>query len=63
MEDMKSTNYMFSLGSGAISRSSKKQDIVALSSLEAEYVIATALACQAVWLSILLSDFSKSKKV
>ena len=51
LEDRKSTSgCMFSLGSGAISLSSKKQDIVALSSSEVEYVAVTGVACQAVWL-------------
>ena len=64
LEDIKSTSsYMFSLGSGAISWSSKKQDIVALSSSEAEYVITTALACQAIWLRRLLADFLQKQGV
>eukprot|EP00253_Pinus_taeda_P023395 PITA_23395 len=47
----KSTSgYMFHMGSGAISWASKKQPVVALSTAEAEYVAATAAACQAVWL-------------
>ena len=63
LEDRKSTSgYMFSLGSGAISWSSMKQDIVALSSLEVEYVAATASACQAVWLRRLLVDFLQKQE-
>jgi len=53
---------MFSIGSGAISWSSKKQDIVALSSLEAEYVAVTGAACQAVWLQrlkLIVFNFKK----
>ena len=50
------SDYMFSLGTGAISWSSKKQDEEALSSLEVEYVVATASTCQAVWLRGLLVD-------
>eukprot|EP00253_Pinus_taeda_P014063 PITA_14063 len=38
------------LNSGAISWASKKQSIVALSTAEAEYVAATASACQAIWM-------------
>uniref|UniRef100_A0A3Q7HZ12 Reverse transcriptase Ty1/copia-type domain-containing protein n=1 Tax=Solanum lycopersicum TaxID=4081 RepID=A0A3Q7HZ12_SOLLC len=41
---------LFKFGSGAISRSSKKQDMVALSSSEAEYVAVTSAAFQAFWL-------------
>ena len=63
LEDRKSTyGYMFSLCSGAISWSSKKQDIIALSSSEVEYVAATASVCQTVWLRRLLADFLQEKK-
>ena len=47
---------MFSLGSGAISWSSKKQPTVALSSTEAEYRGAAVAACEAVWLKRILKD-------
>lgn len=58
MIDRKSTSgYVYSLGSGVISWSSKKQEVVALSSSEAEYVAATSAACQAVWLRRILADF------
>ena len=42
------------MGSGAISWASKKQPIVALSTAKAEYVAATAAACQAVWMRRML---------
>ena len=42
------------MGSGAISWASKKQPIVALSTVEAEYVAVTATACQAVWMRKML---------
>ena len=54
---------VFNLGYGAISWSSKKQDVVALSSSEAEYVAVTSAACQAVWLRKMLVDVSIDKRV
>eukprot|EP00253_Pinus_taeda_P028689 PITA_28689 len=55
VDDRKSTSgYLFHMGSGAISWASKKQPIVALSTAEAEYVAATAAACQAVWMRRML---------
>lgn len=49
MEDRRSTSGMvFNLGSGVISWQLKKQDIIALSTTEAEYVAATTTAYQAV---------------
>ena len=55
--DRRSTSgFVFSLGSGAISWSSKKQPTVALSSTEAEYRGAAVAACEAVWLKRILKD-------
>ena len=57
--DRKSTyGFLFNLGSGAISWSSKKQEVVALSTSEAEYIAATSVACQAVLLRRLVSYFN-----
>jgi len=54
---MKSTTgYAFSLGSGMFSRNSRKQEIVAQSTTEAEYVAAAAAANQAIWLRKILYD-------
>ena len=57
LDDMKSTTgYAFSLGSGMFSWNSKKQEIVAQSTAEAEYVAAGAAANQAIWLRKILKD-------
>ena len=51
ISDRRSTSgFMFSLGSAAISWSSKKQPTVALSSTEAEYRGAAMAACEVAWL-------------
>ena len=56
-DDRKSTSgYVFMMGSAAISWCSKKQPIVTLSTTEAEYVAATACACQAIWLRNILEE-------
>ena len=44
------SGYSFHMGAGAISRSSKKQHVVALSSTEAEYITQTHAAKEALWL-------------
>ena len=55
--DRRSTSgYVFSIGSAAVSWSSKKQPTVALSSTEAEYRGAALAACEIAWLRKLLSD-------
>ena len=50
------SEFVFSLGSGAISWSSKKQPTVSLSSTEAEYRGATVATCEVVWLKRILKD-------
>eukprot|EP00253_Pinus_taeda_P008551 PITA_08551 len=64
VDDRKSTSgYVFHVGSEAISWASKKQPIVALSTVEAEYVVATVAACQAVWMRRMLrSLFQEQEK-
>ena len=54
--------FVFSLGSGAISWSSKKQPTIALSSTEAEYRGAAVVACEAVWLKCILKDLGVPMK-
>ncbi|KAH9697052.1 hypothetical protein KPL71_023444 [Citrus sinensis] len=57
VDDMKSkSGYCFSLGSGVFSWCCKKQEIVAQSTAEAEFVTATAAVNQALWLRKLLCD-------
>ena len=57
LDDRRSTNgYAFTLGSAMISRSSKKQPIVALSCTKAESCGVTLATCEATWLKILLTE-------
>lgn len=57
VDDMKSTTgFCFSLGSGVINWCSKKQEIIAQSTAEAEFIAATAAANQAIWLRKILQD-------
>ncbi|KAD2805945.1 hypothetical protein E3N88_39322 [Mikania micrantha] len=60
VDDRKSTSgYVCILSNAAVSWSSQKQEIVALSSTEAEYVAATSCACHSVWLKGLLEEISE----
>ena len=52
------SGYVFNVGSGAISWSSKRQPTVALSSCEAEYMGQTQATKEAVWLSDLLDQIN-----
>jgi hypothetical protein len=57
IEDMKSTSrYCFTFGSGVFSWCSKKQEIVAQSTAEAEFIAASAAVNQALWLQKILRD-------
>ena len=62
-DDMRSTSgYVFSFGSGCFSWSSKKQDVVAQSTAEAEYVAAAGAVNQALWLRKLLEDLKHTQE-
>jgi hypothetical protein len=52
------TGVLFFLGDRPVSWQSQKQKVVALSSCEAEYIAATTTACQGIWLTRLLGDFT-----
>ena len=57
VDDMRSTTgFCFSFGSGVFSWCSKKQDVIAQSTAEAEYAAATAAVNQAIWIRKLLAD-------
>lgn len=57
IDDRKSTiGVIYFLGAKPITWVSQKQRVVALSSCEAEYVAATAAACQGVWLGRMLDE-------
>ncbi|KAA0055477.1 retrovirus-related Pol polyprotein from transposon TNT 1-94 [Cucumis melo var. makuwa] len=57
IDDRKSTlGYVFMLSSGAVSWSSKKQSIVTLLTIEAEFIAATSCVCQAIWLKKILEE-------
>lgn len=57
VDDRKSTSgYVFLMCEGAVSWSSKKQPVVALSTTEAEFVAAAACACQGVWMKRILNQ-------
>ena len=60
VDTCKSTSgYVFSISSSAISWSSKKQSIVALSTTESEYVALASAGCQARWLKSILEEMGQ----
>ena len=62
IDDVKSTSgYVFSLGSGAFSWCSKKQQTVAQSSVD-EYISAGLATQQAIWLKKILNDFGEKQE-
>ncbi|XP_045831131.1 uncharacterized mitochondrial protein AtMg00810-like [Trifolium pratense] len=61
-DDRKSTSgYVFSIGTSAISWSSKKQPIVTLSTTEAEFIAAASSACQGIWLRNVLKQLRQEQ--
>ncbi|XP_050888690.1 secreted RxLR effector protein 161-like [Lathyrus oleraceus] len=63
IDDMKSTSvYVFNLGSGVISWCSKKQDTVAQSSTEADYLAAGLATQQSLWLRRILEDIGEKQE-
>ncbi|KAM1157601.1 hypothetical protein ACFX2B_027946 [Malus domestica] len=63
-DDMKSTSgYAFTFGNGVFSWSSVKQQCVALSTAEAEYISASEATAQATWLRFVLEDFGEMQTV
>ncbi|BBN69933.1 NAD(P)-binding Rossmann-fold superfamily protein [Prunus dulcis] len=61
-DDRRSTSgYVFTLGSGMFSWASIKQNTVALSTAEAEYVSAAEATSQAKWLRFILEDFGEEQ--
>ena len=58
LDDRKSTvSYVFTLGSGPITWTCKKQGAISLSSTEAEYHGAIEASKEALWLRQILSEF------
>jgi len=63
VDDMKSTSgYCFSFGSAIFLWSSKRQEVIAQSTVEAEYVAATAAVNQAIWIRKLMVDLQMEQK-
>ena len=63
MEDSKSTSsYVFMMSGGAIAWFSCKQPIITLSTTEAEFVAASACACQAIWMRRILKEIGHSHR-
>ena len=62
LEDRKNTlGYVFLLSLGAISWSSRKQPVVSISTIEAEFIAAASCACQVVWLKRVLGKLGQNQ--
>lgn len=53
---------VFTLRSGVVTRSPKKQPTLALSTSEVEYVATTSVACQTIWLRRVLANLQQEQK-
>lgn len=63
LDDRRSISaHIFTLGSGVINWSSKKQATTTLSTPEAEYIAATSAACQAIWLRRMLAELQHKQE-
>ena len=63
VDDRKSTSgYIFSVGGAPVSWKSRKQNCVALSTAEAEYISLTIAAQKAIWLNCLLAELQLQKE-
>ena len=59
IDDRRSTSgFVFLFGSGAVSWSSKKQPVVTLSTIEAEYIVVASCVCQCIWVQRVLEKLS-----
>ena len=62
IDDRKSTSrYVFNIGSGVMSWSSKKQPTVSVSSIEVEYKALCNATCEVVWLRRILEDIGNKQ--
>ena len=62
VDDSRSTSgYLFSLGSGCFTWSSKKQETIAQSTAEAKYIAAASAVNQALWLRKILKDLGQEQ--
>lgn len=57
------SGFIFNIGSGAISWSSKQQPTIALSSYEAKYIVQTQATKEAIWLRDLLKQLDVSTMI
>jgi hypothetical protein len=56
------TGYIFTIGGIAVSWISKLQKVVALSTIEAEYVVATKASKEMIWLQRFMEELGKKQE-